>query len=147
MHDLVLLLDVIMFVVISFLVGLFVEVLLFIKRVVIASIILMVTMVLAFDVIALVASMVGAVLAMMIPVGQVMATGDMEMSCLLVLQLLLLLELVEDTGLFVGSLALLKKGHEPKRIRGHHFVCFLELKLMCLWLRKKDLFACLLHYG
>jgi hypothetical protein len=57
--------------------------------------------------------------------------------------LILLLELVKDAGHFIGSLRLLKKGHEPKRVHGHRFV----LKLMCLGLRKKDLFAFLLCCG
>jgi hypothetical protein len=69
------------------------------------------------------------------------------MSRLLLVWLLLLLDLVKDAGHFIGSLTLLEKGHKPKRVRGHHFVCFRKLKLMPLWLRKKDLFAVLLHCG
>ncbi len=146
MHNLVLLPEVIVFAVISLLVGLFLEVLLFATSVIIASIIAMVTMVLAFVAIALVASMVVAVLATMMPMVWVMTPSNREMSCLLLLQLLLLLELVQDTNCFVGSLALLKKGHEPKRVRGHRFVCFRILKLMCLsWARKICLlFSCVM---
>jgi hypothetical protein len=40
-----------------------------------------------------------------------------------------------------------KKGHKPKRVHGHHFVCLCELELMCLWLHKKDLLHFLLRRG
>ncbi len=54
---------------------------------------------------------------------------------------------VKDTSHCVGSLALLKKAQEPKRVHGHCFVCFRKLKLIRLWLREEDLFAFLLHRG
>jgi hypothetical protein len=44
-------------------------------------------------------------------------------------------------------MTLFKKGHKPKRVRGHLFVCFHELVLMHLGLRKEELFAFLLHCG
>ncbi len=48
---------------------------------------------------------------------------------------------------FIGSLTLLKKGDEPKRVRSHHFVCLRELKHMRFGLRKEDLFTLLLRCG
>ncbi len=108
-------------------------------------IILMVTMVSAFVTILPVASMVVANLATMMPVVQVMAVSNRKMCCLLFLWLLLLLELVKDTGRFFGSLTLFEIGHKPKRVHGHHFVCFHELKLMRLRLQEKYLFAFLLR--
>jgi hypothetical protein len=70
------------------------------------------------------------------------------MSHLLLFWLLLVLgNLLKDAGCFIGSLTLLKKGYEPKRIHGHHFACFCKLKLMRLGLREEDLFALLLHCG
>ena len=54
------------------------------------------------------------------------------MSRPLLFLLLLLPELVKDTLYFVGSLALLKKGHKLNRVREHCFVCFCKLKMMCL---------------
>ncbi len=45
--------------------------------------------------------------------------------------MLVLLDLVKDAGRFIGSLALLEKGYEPKQVCGHHLVCFRELVLMC----------------
>jgi hypothetical protein len=69
------------------------------------------------------------------------------MSHLLIFWLLLLLELVKDIGCFVSSLILLNKGHETKRVHGHHFVCFHKLVLMRLGLHKKDLLALLLQCG
>ncbi len=76
-----------------------------------------------------------------------MAVSERKMSCFLFLQLFLLLELFKDTGCFVGSLALLKEGHESMRVCGHHFVCLCKLKLMRLWLHKKDVFCFLLCCG
>ncbi len=147
MHELILLLEVIVFVVVSLLVGLKLEVLLFGTRVIIALIVLMAAIVPAFIAIALVTSMAVAVFGTMMPVVSVTAVGNREMSRLYLLLLLLLLELVKDTSHFFGSLALLKKDNEPKRVRGHCFVCFHKLKLMRLWLHKKDLFAFLLCHG
>ncbi len=69
------------------------------------------------------------------------------MSRLLLFWLLFLLELVKDAGRFIGSLTLLKNGYEPKRVHGHHSVCFPKLALMRLGLRKKDLLALFLHCG
>ncbi len=69
------------------------------------------------------------------------------MSRLLLYWLLFLLELVNDASHLIGSLTLLKKGYETKRICGHHFVGFHKLVLMRLGLCKKDLFALLLCCG
>ncbi len=48
--------------------------------------------------------------------------SDRKMRHLFLLQMLLFLELVKDTSCFVSSLILLKKGHKPKMVHGHHFV-------------------------
>ncbi len=74
-----------------------------------------------------------------------MAASNMKMSCFCSLWLFLLLELIKGSSRFVCSLALLKKGHEPKRVHGHCFVCLCKLKLMHLW-HKKSLFRFLLHF-
>ncbi len=42
-----------------------------------------------------------------------MAVSDGKMSRLLLFWVLLLLELVKDTGRFIGSLTLLDTGHKP----------------------------------
>ncbi len=73
----------------------------------------------------------------MMPVVWTMAISNRKMSHLLLLWLLLLLELVKDTICFVGSLALLKKGNDKKRVHEHRFVCFRKLELMRLWLHEK----------
>ncbi len=56
-------------------------------------------------------------------------------------------DLLKNTGRFIGSLILLKKGNEPKRVHGHNFVHLHELKLMCLGLCEEDLLALLLRRG
>jgi hypothetical protein len=88
-----------------------------------------------------VALMEVTVLATMMPVVQVTAARDRKMSRLLFVWLFLLLELVKDAGCFIGSLRLLRKGS-----MGTSFF-FCKLKLMCLRLGKKDLFAFLLCCG
>jgi hypothetical protein len=87
------------------------------------------------------------VLMTMVLVVQTMTASDRRMSCFLILWLFLFLELVKDTGRFVSSLALLKKGYKPKRVCGHCFVCLRKVKLMRLWLRKKHFFCFLLRRG
>ncbi len=105
------------------------------------------TFVLVFVMIVLVDSMVVKVLVTMMPVVQTMAVSDRKMSFFFLLWLFLLLELIKDSGRFVGSLALLQKSHKSKRVRGHHFVCLCELKLMHFWLREKDVFHFFLCCG
>ncbi len=148
MHDLtILLFEVILFAVIFLLVGFFLVVSLFATKLITAPIILMVTMVLGFITIPSVALMVVVLVATMMPVIQVMLMSNRNMSHFLFLWLLLLLELVKDIGCFIGRLTLLEKGHKPKMVHGHCFVCFCKLKLMCLGLHEKDLFAFLLRCG
>ncbi len=145
MHDLVVvLLEVSMFAVIFLLVGLFLVVLLFTRRMIMVLIVSMSTVMLLFIAIALVTLMLVAVLAAIMLVVQVTAARNRKISRLLFFWLLLLLELVKDTGSFLGCLALLENG-KPKKIHGHPFVCFWELVPMRLWLCKKDLFALLLQ--
>jgi hypothetical protein len=95
--------------------------------------------------IALVALMVVAIFATMLPVAQIMAACDGMMTRLLLFGLFLLFDLFKDADCFIGSLTLLEKGNEPKRVRGHHLVCLLKLVLMCLGLHKEDLLARLLR--
>jgi hypothetical protein len=108
--------EMITFAIISILAGFFLEVFLVVTRVIVASIIVVATVVLAFITIALVASVLATVLAMMMLVVQTMAGSNRKMSCFLLLQLFLFLELVKDTSHFVGSLALLKK--RPQVLEG-----------------------------
>jgi hypothetical protein len=82
--------------------------------------------------------MVVAVFVTMLPAVQIMAASNGKMSRLLLIWLFLLLDLVMDAGCFIGSLALLKKGYEPKRVHGHCFICFGKLVLVPLGLRKED---------
>jgi hypothetical protein len=110
-------------------------------------IILMATVMLLFVTFALVALMVVKILAMMLPVAQITTASNKKMSRLLLFWLLFLLDLVKDVGHSISSLTLLKKGYEPKRVCAHHLVCFRELVLMRLGLRKKYLFALLLSCG
>jgi hypothetical protein len=97
--------------------------------------------------IASVALMVVAILATTLPVAQITAASDRKMSRLLLFRLLLLLDLFKNAGHFIGSLTLLEKDYELKRVHGHHFVCFCKLVLMHLGLRKEDLIALLLGCG
>jgi hypothetical protein len=113
--DLILLFELITCVVISRIIGLFLEVLLFATRVVVVLIILIATIVLAFAAIALVASMVVAVLATMMPVVQAMAASDRKMSRFLLRQLSLLLELSRTPATVLAVWHCSKK---PKSQRG-----------------------------
>jgi hypothetical protein len=60
-----------------------------------------------------------------------MAASNREMSCLLLLWLLLLLELGEDTSCFVGSLALLKKRPQAKEELWAKFLLDINRWLLC----------------
>jgi hypothetical protein len=138
MHGLItLFLEVNVLAIILLLVGFFVlVVLVFATREIMALMILMTIVRSSVIAIALVASMVLVILATMLPVSGITAARDGKMSRLLLFGLFLLLDLT-----------LLEKGNEPKRGHGHHLVCLCRLKLMCLGLRKEDLFALLLHCG
>jgi hypothetical protein len=145
-HDLVLLFEVIAFAVISLLVGLFLEVLLFATRVVFALIISRQplcwrssrTSVGRFDEICSSCNNDACGLSH----GCKQQEDEPSSSPLAASS-----PRVKNTGRFVSSLVLLKKGHELKWFHGHHFVCFCKVKLMRLWLHKKDLFAFLLSHG
>ncbi len=110
MHVIILLFGVILFAVISLLIGLFLKLLLFATRVGIALIILRAFIVSAFVAIALVTLMIVAVLVMMMSVVQAMAASNRKMISLLLLWLYLLLELVKDTGCFVSKKAKSQRG-------------------------------------
>jgi hypothetical protein len=56
----------------------------------------------------LVASMVVAILVLMLPVAQIMGASNGKMSRLLLVWLLFLLDLLKDADHFIGSLTLLK---------------------------------------
>jgi hypothetical protein len=70
-----------------------------------------------------------------------MAAHDGKMSRFFLFWMILFYDLLNDTGCFIGSWALLKKGDKPMGLRGHHLVCLRKLKLMRLGLREEDLFA------
>jgi hypothetical protein len=148
MHGLVaLFLEVIALAIILLLMQLFVlVVLVFATRVIMASIVLMTIVRLLVVVIVSVALMVVVILAMMLRVAQITAMRDGKMNHFLCFWLLLL-DLLKDAGHFISSLTLLKKGNEPKRIHGHHFICLHKLELMCLGRLKEDLFGLLLRCG
>jgi hypothetical protein len=113
-------LEVIALAIILFLVGLFVLVVLFFAtRVIVASIVSMTVVMLLVIAIVLVASMVVAVLATMLPVAQIAAVRNGKMSRFLLFWLFFFLDLLKDSGRFIGSLTLLKKGDEPKWVRVH----------------------------
>jgi hypothetical protein len=116
-------------------------------RVIVASINLMTIVGSLVATIASVILMMATLMAMILPVAGFMALRDGKTVHLLPFWLLLVLgNLLKNSGRFIGSLTLLKKGNELKQVRGHHFVCLLELKMMHLGLRKEDssLFSCTL---
>ncbi len=61
--------------------------------------------------------------------------------------LLVLDDLLKNASHIISSLTLLKKGDQPKRVRGHHLVCLCKLKLMCLGLHEEDFLALLIRRG
>jgi hypothetical protein len=140
-HGLVtLLLEVIMFAIILLLVGLFILiVLIFRTRVIVALIVSMVTVMLPFVVIMLVVLMLATVLAMMLLVVQITAASDRKMSSLLSFSCFFSLILSRMPA------ALSAVWHCPKRLRGHRLDCLCKLVLMCLGLRKENLFVLLLR--
>ncbi len=117
-------------------------------RMIVASIILIRIVGSSVIAITLVALMIVAILTTMLPVAQFTAMRIKKMSRLLLFWLLFVLgNLLKNACRFIGSLTLLKNGDEPKRIHGHHLVHLRKLKLMCLGLRKEDLFPLLLRRG
>jgi hypothetical protein len=131
-HNLFLLFELIMFASISFLKGLFLEVLFVATRVTVAAIIVVTTIVLVFVAIVLVALVMVISLATMMPVVWTTAANDRRMSHFLPFGCFF--SLACQGYRFVRSLALLEKGHKPKRVHRHHFVHLCKLTLMHLWL-------------
>ncbi len=150
MHGLVALnLEMIALAIILLLIGLVaLAVLVVVTRMIVASIVLMMIVRSLVVAIASVASMIVTLLATMLRVAWIMAARNRKMSCLLLLQLILLLgNLLKNVSRFIVSLTLLKKGNKPKRVHGHHLVCLHKVKLMHLGLREEDLFSLLLCRG
>jgi hypothetical protein len=150
-HGLVaLFLEVIALVIILLVVGLVVPpVLVVASTTIMASIILMTIIRLAIATIASVALMVVAIfVATVMLVARFMATSSRNMSHTLFLWLLLVLgDLLENASCLVSCLTLLKEGNHSERVGRHHLVQVSKLVLVCLRLRKEDLFTLLLHRG
>jgi hypothetical protein len=97
-------------------------VLVVVTRMIVVPIVLMTIVGLLVVTIVSVALMIVALLATMLPVAQFTAACNGKMSHLLLFLLLLVLgNLLKNAGHFIGSLTLLKKGDEVKRVRSHHF--------------------------
>ncbi len=77
-----------------------------------------------------------------------MGTGGRKMSRFLLFWLLLVLgNLLENASCLVGCLTLLEKNNTLERVSRHCLVQVRKLELMCLGLRKEDLFTLLLQRG
>jgi hypothetical protein len=76
-----------------------------------------------------------------------MATCSRKLSHFLLFWLLLVLgNLIENASCLVGCLTLLKESNQLEWVSRHCRVQVCELELMCLGLRKEDLFTLLLHH-
>ncbi len=81
-------------------------------------------------------------------VAQFTATCGKNMSCTLFLWLLFVPgNLLENASRLGGCLTLLKEGNYSKRVGRYHLVQVGKLVLVCLGLRKEDLFTLLWHRG
>ncbi len=84
----------------------------------------------------------------MLTIAQFTAKCKRKISCFLFLWLLLILgNVIKNPSRLVGCLTLLKEGNHFERVRRHHLIQVGELVLVCLRLRKEDLFTLLLHHG
>ncbi len=84
----------------------------------------------------------------MLPVAQFTATRSRKMSHFLLFWLLLVLDnLLKNASRLVGCLTLLKESDKLDRVSRHRLVQVHELEMMCLGLRKEDLFTLLLRCG
>jgi hypothetical protein len=137
-------LEVIAFVIILIFVGLAaLQVLVVALRMIVALIVSMTMAELAIIAIALVTLMVVAILvAAMLPVSKFTAMRGRKMSRVLLFQLLLVLG-----NLLENALTLLEESNKLDWVSRHHLVQVRELELMCLGLRKEDLFTLLLCCG
>ncbi len=113
-----------------------------------ASIVSMTIVRLAIIAIVSVALMIVTILVEMLLVAQFMAMCSGMLSHFLFFQLLFILgNLLKNASRFGGDLTLLKESNELEWVSGHHLVQVRELELMCLGLRKEDLFTLLLCCG
>jgi hypothetical protein len=98
---------------------------------------------------ALVALMIVAIfVATMLLVTQFMATCSRKMGHFLFLWLLLVLgNHLKNARCLVGCLTLLEESDKLEQVSGHCPVQVRKLELMCLGLRKEDLFTLLLRHG
>jgi hypothetical protein len=119
------------------------------SRVIVALIFSMIIVRSAIVAIALVALVVIAIfVAMMLLAASFTATHGRKMSRFLFLWLLLILgNLLKIARWLIGCLTLLEEGNELNRVSRHHFIQVHNLVLMCLRLRKEDLFTLLLRHG
>ncbi len=77
-----------------------------------------------------------------------MATCNRKFSRFFLFWLLLVLgDLLENAGRFVGCLTLLKESDHLQRVGRQHLVQVCKLELMCIGLRKEDLLTLLLCHG
>ncbi len=114
-----------------------------------ALIVLMMIVRSAIVAITLVALMViGIFVVRVLLVARFTVTCSRNMSCTIFLLLLLVFgNLLENASHLVSCLTLLKEGNHSERVSRHYLVQVGELVLVCLWLRKEDLFTLLLHCG
>jgi hypothetical protein len=151
MHGLVaLFLEVIALAIILLVVGLVVpRVFVVASTTIMASIVLMRIIRPAIIAIALVALIVVAIFVVMVLLAaRFTATCGRNMSRTLFFWLLLVLgNLLKNASCLVGCLTLLKEGNHSERVGRHHLVQVSKLVLVCLRLRKEDLFTLLLHRG
>jgi hypothetical protein len=118
------------------------------SRVIVALIILMTIVGLSIIAFASAASVIVAKFATtMLTVAQFMATCNRKLSCFPFLWLLVLGNLLKNASHLVGCLTLLEEGNHLEQVRRHRLVQVSELILVCLGLRKEDLFTLLLHRG
>ncbi len=80
----------------------------------------------------------------MLTVARFTATCNRKLSRFPFLQLLVLGNLLENASCLVGCLTVLKEGNHLERVSRHHLVQVGKLVLVCLGLRKEDLFTLLL---
>jgi hypothetical protein len=81
-----------------------------------------------------------------LPVAQFTAMCDRKLSHFLFLWLLVLGNLLENVSRFVGRLTPLEEGDHLERVNRYCLVQIGELVLVCLRLRKEDLFTLLLCF-
>jgi hypothetical protein len=125
------------------------QVLVVTSRAIMALVVLMTIARLVILAIALVASIIFAVVTTaMLMVARFMATCGGKMSHFLFLWLLLILgNLIKNASHLVDRLTLLKEGNHSEWVGRYRLVQVGKLVLVCLRLRKEDLFTLLLHRG